>query len=382
MKILVISSWYPTTANPLHGIFVKEQVKALIRGGLDVEVLHANFSSSDFHFNNVLSFSEEEGIPTFRASGFVFPKVNMFFINRWVAKYRTLFEKYIKRKGLPDLIHAHSYLAGYVAMNISEFYNIPFVVTEHLSRLINKSPKNRHHFLIQKTYDRAAKVIAVSEILKTKLSAFTNNEIVVIPNFIDLDLFKPRQKAPPEIGKELTFIGVGNLIPRKGFDLLIHAFSHFLKKEKIPGKLIIVGEGAEKRVLEKLIKISGLSERVVLTGSKNQRALVEILHESDVFVCSSHHETFGIVMIEAMAMGLPVVATKCGGSEEIVTEATGLLVSRNSVDALAEGMGSVARNLDHYKKEEIRNHICRNYDSANVVAKIEQLYRSVLEKPA
>ena len=141
--------------------------------------------------------------------------------------------------------------------------------------------------------------------------------------------------------------------PKKGFDILLKAFS-IVYKEKPEVKLILGGDGPERENLQKLAKILNIEEAVTFAGALPRENVRLLMAESACFVLSSHVETFGVVLIEALSQGTPVVATKCGGPESIIVSGDGILVEVADVNALAQAMKEVVENPELYDSGSLR----------------------------
>ena len=175
---------------------------------------------------------------------------------------------------------------------------------------------------------------------------------------------------------KFTFVSVGNLLVGKGFDTLVKAFF----ESKFPSNVVlnIIGEGGEREKLEELIRALHLTDRVKLLGVKSPVEVSSILAHADIFVLASRKETFGIVYVEAMAKGLPVIATKCGGPEEFVNKENGILVPVDNVEELSKAMLLMYKEGQHYCKHAIRKYSYENFSQDVVADKILKVYRDIL----
>lgn len=189
---------------------------------------------------------------------------------------------------------------------------------------------------------RTSKIIAVSASLKENLvntEGIDPEKVVVIHNGIDLDQWcqrQPRRRAQFGVGDgEILIAAVGRLVDWKGHAVLIKAMRE-LVAEKRRVKVVIAGDGPRRSVLEGLVTTHGLGEHVCLLGYIDD--VRPLLAAADIFVLPSLNEPFGTVLLEAMAAGLPIVATNGGGVPEIITERVGLLVPSNDAQALAKGL--------------------------------------------
>jgi glycosyltransferase involved in cell wall biosynthesis len=183
----------------------------------------------------------------------------------------------------------------------------------------------------------ASRTIAVSDDLRRYLIQRFHaqpSRVVTIHNGIVLP---PRDSLPDAVmlaGRDNTVLGVGRLVPEKGFDTLIEAFS----KSSVARRLILLGEGPERGRLETLIARRGLSDRVVLRGYVKDPG--PDFAQAKILAVASRSEAFGNVVVEALAHGLPVVATQCGGPQEILEDGRyGRLVPIDDVNAMTKAIG-------------------------------------------
>ena len=374
MKLLVIPSWYPSTTTSYEGIFIKEQAKALQEAGMDVSILYGDYQYRHLLKKNKRSFQFESKLATFRGSGFFVPKVNNWLIEKWAKAHLPLFEDYLKKYGPPELLHAHSYMAGAIAFQIAKQYHIPYVLTEHLFRFLTGDVRKRHQELVRKVYDGASALIAVSSALQKGMQGYTNTEIELLPNLVDTQYFKAA--ASSEKSAPNTFISVGNLNGSKAYDVLINAFKVFKTQEQGNSILKIIGDGPLKKVLEKQIAKLALTQEVFLLGALSPQGVLEELQKAHCFVSSSRVETFGVAIVEALAVGLPVIATKCGGPEEIIKEGIGQLVPINDEEALAQAMRTMA--LDKYDSKKIRQYVELEFSKKVIANKLIAFYKRVI----
>lgn len=205
-------------------------------------------------------------------------------------------------------MHAHCALwGGYAAKLIAEKYKIPYIISEHSSSYGLGKIKSWEEKYIRSAMENASLITTVSRGFSNTIQEYTNvQNIEVIPNFIDMDFFT----LPPNRieGEKFIFTSIGWLNKNKGFDLLIRAF-HRAFKDQENVYLNIVGRGSERNNLLKIIKELRLENRVNLLGELNRQQIRDILWKSHCLVLASYVETFGIVLIEALATGIPVIAS-------------------------------------------------------------------------
>ncbi|MEM7467572.1 MAG: glycosyltransferase, partial [Pseudomonadota bacterium] len=180
-----------------------------------------------------------------------------------------------------------------------------------------------------------------------------------------------------ENSKAINLLAIGRLVHKKGFDLLIEAVSELAKSFSL--SLNIVGDGQERTTLGNLVKKRNLSDYVRLSGWSDD--VGGLLDNADIFVLPSRDEPFGIVCLEAMARGVPIVATRTQGPREILDERSAVLVDVNSSSALEAGIAkSMSSPQDTYKLADVALNLCReNYTPDVVVGQYAELYTRLIQ---
>ncbi len=264
-------------------------------------------------YSNIESIElDHSGNKTIIRSGPFWPKNNRWGLIKWVKAYVTHIRDYINQYGAPELIHAHTYLGAMVAEELQKDFTIPYIVTEHYTGWMDGSIRKHHRELGAEALNGAKKVLAVSKSLKDAIQPWINQEIEVSPNFIDIEIFKPDASEKSE---DLEILGVGDLIPRKQWDHLIKAYAS-IHQDIRNSKLTIIGEGPLRGELEGLIRILKMESRIHLVGRKSKCEVAHAMQQASLLVHTSHTETFGLIYLEALACGLPVISYDNGGVNE------------------------------------------------------------------
>jgi glycosyltransferase involved in cell wall biosynthesis len=159
-----------------------------------------------------------------------------------------------------------------------------------------------------------------------------------------------------------------------------HTIGAFNKafKNNLKVKLTIIGGGPNKKNLESLIEELNLEDRIKLTGRIERKEIAEYFKKSDAFVLASKRETFGVVFIEAMASGLPVIATRCGGPEHFIKKEQGLIIGKNNIDELAAAMEDIYKNIGSYDNEKISKMTVEQFSPKSVAEQITEVYKNVI----
>jgi glycosyltransferase involved in cell wall biosynthesis len=201
---------------------------------------------------------------------------------------------------------------------------------------------------------RVKKFLICSEYAKNDFERLTGLSAKVIPYGIDFKKFR-RKRADKKIVNELglkgktVLIAVGRLSKQKGFEYLIKALSEVKKKEK-NFKLLLIGDGEEKKSLERLSKKMGLEEEIIFLGKVFHDKLPKYYHVADIFVLPSLYESFGIVFLEAMAAGLPIISTNVAAIPEVVDKKVGILVKPKNVNELAKAILTLVNDVKKRRK--------------------------------
>ncbi|MBE6748167.1 MAG: glycosyltransferase family 4 protein [Ruminococcaceae bacterium] len=375
MFILEVSYGCPCEAYPRNGIFQYDQAKSLKDAGHRIVFLAMDMRS----IRRVRRFGRNEflkdDIPVLEYNIPFGP----IFYNAKSKMEKFLFEKglkrVIKKYGKPDLVHAHFAETARCVVGACKKYNIPYVVTEHGS-LIHKLEENSDLFFqIENVYKNAEKVIAVSSGLADIIKSKFDVDSIVISNIADLSRFQYIQRT---IEKEkFNLLASGNLIKGKGFDVLLKAFKKVSQKNK-DCKLTIMGGGPEEANLKNLAQQLGIQEKVSFFGAYNREQFAEELNKAALFVLASRYETFGIVYIEAMATGLPVIATKCGGPEDFVNSTNGVLVPVDDVETLAKEIEKMMNSENVYDCKEISDSVHHKFSPEVIAKQITKVFEEVV----
>ncbi len=387
MHILLMPSWYSNPLNPTQGSFFRDQALALKKKGIKVGIIAPIQRSITtykkghvFEFNYRIRPVEIDcGIPVIKSYGWGMASLKFINILIWCFQAQRLYKKYVKQYGKPDLIHVHSAIwAGFAAVRLSKKNNIPYVITEHFSKFVTRDIKKWQEPYLKECFSGASEIIAVSSHLAQHLKPYLDgHEIIVIPNLVDLSFFRLPHKSRNE-NQRYTILCVAYLIPRKGIDILIKAFSKaFLGDCSV--YLEIVGDGDQRQYLEDMVYELDGTNQIVFSGLLNKVDVRSAMWKANLFVLPSYAETFGVVLIEAMSTGLKVVSTRCGCTDKFVTSEVGLLVDSGDIDGLACALIESRMNKDLNRKKEklIRQYIEDNFSEKIVSEQLLEVYKGV-----
>ena len=383
MYILIISRGIPSKKYPQWGCFEKDQAEALADLGHKVVVMsidarlersRGKFGLTRQKINGVIYYNKvvlpaEIFIKTVGRD------------NYWkhikFKTYNSLLNKIIKKEGTPDIIYSQFFSNTAFAAFVKDKINIPVVGIEHLARFNNPSLSKFDEKWAAYAFKGCDKLIAVSGSLAKNIENRFGKECVVVHNmygneFDNLTSFPKWDPSQP-----LKFITVGSLIHRKGFDMLIKAFA----KANLPSdkwELRIIGWGEEKENLENLIKECKLEKNIHLLGKMDKKDISEELSKSNVFVLPSRNENFSVAILEGLSMGLPVIATDCGGIRECLNNKNGIIVPVDDCVAMADAIKEIISNYTNFDRECIAEDSKNRFSPKAIASQLIEVFNSVV----
>ncbi|RJG49457.1 glycosyltransferase [Motilimonas pumila] len=332
-KLLVLSSLFPSSVRPMAGLFIKQRMFSVAKQ-LPITVvspvpwfpLQSVIRWWRPHYRPQPQRQEKvEGIEVYYPRFLALPGIGRRFDGFFMA---LACRKWLKRHPQVefDLIDAHfTFPDGLAASYLSQWCGKPFSVTLRGTEVPHLAlwPKK-----LMQAWSRANHIFSVSDSLKQVAIAqgINASKIQVVGNGVDTEIFRPvdKRQARHDLGLLVTdkvLVTVGGLVPRKGFHLVIECLAKLPERVKY----VIVGgasaEGDYRQHLEQLAAKHQVSERVLFVGAKAPAELKHVLSAADVFVLASANEGWANVILEAMACGIPVIASDVGGNAEVVANA-------------------------------------------------------------
>jgi glycosyltransferase involved in cell wall biosynthesis len=385
IHVLVIPSWYPARPGDISGSFFREQALALHWHGCQLGVIYPQLRSLR-HWRGLAGSERgvrrefDQGMPVLRSPGVnPFPLFHGAACRWWVRHGLKLYRLYVAEFGRPDVVHAHASLyGGALARQLWLRDGVPYVLTEHSSMYPRGRVSRVQARIAREAARDARRRFAVSASFGAFLEGYFGADVgswEVMPNIVDAS-FGERPLGEPATEGRFAFLTVGGLNENKGIHLLFEAFARgFADQPSV--SLRIGGHGPERARLERLAVQLGIADRVTFLGALTRQQVAEELARAQALVHPSRYETFGVAIVEALAMGRPVVATRCGGPEGIVTARDGLLVPVDDIEALARAMRELREHIDRYDAAAIRLACLERFGEGAVVAQLRDTYETV-----
>jgi glycosyltransferase involved in cell wall biosynthesis len=381
MNILFVSSWYPTENNPNFGIFIKEHAAAIHSHGTEIKVLAVLTEQSHLFFSiKEHVYVDESGIETFeiriltRFRNLIYHLVPL--QNRIAFYY---YKKLIAASFSPDFVHSNVvFPAGMIGDFISIKLRKPHIITEHWSKIAEILKKPYLSWLTKRTYNNATKILPVSEFLKNNMLSLMpflkGDNFQIIPNVVNSETFTYNEKGNNK--NEIHFCAIATWatkkIPDKKPELFIEALAK--TQEFTEKKIILTMVGGGDRLVE-LIQLCKKHQLITkFTGYQNKAKIATILHNSDFFIHASTIETFGVVIVEALMTGTPVICSNVGALPELINESNGILCE-NTLEKWIDGIKKAL--ITKFNSELVSVHTRNRFSLETIGNQINEVYKKL-----
>jgi glycosyltransferase involved in cell wall biosynthesis len=380
MKVLFVSSWYPTQNNPNYGIFVKEHAKAVQTTSNEIVVLAVLVERSKSILNVLCTdYFDESGIRTIEIRlTSRFRDIIHYFVplQELIAYY--YFKRLISSTFLPDVVHSNVvFPAGVIGSYIARKIDTPFIITEHWSKIAGILKKPILSALVKRTYRHAHRILPVSEYLKKNMQELmpflTDDKFQIVPNVVDDELFTYREKE--QSTTDIRFCAIATWAtknqPDKYPELFIEAISNIQSTLEKKIKLTMIGGGDRVDELKELCR--KLHVDVSFVGYQSKSKIAEILQQSDYMLHASRVETFGVVIVESLMTGTPVLCSNVAALPELINDENGVLCE-NSVESWTNGLVKLLNlSFDNFA---ISSDVKNVFSVQNIGSRIQSVYES------
>ena len=383
MKIWFIASWWPTRVSPRHGNFVEKHARTVGRTH-DLTVLAVQLDET-------LQRAEQE-VSTKRHSDFL--EVVVYYgcrsgsrfskLYRRLRAYSTAIRLAHKAAGRPEVIHGHIIVdGGIVAALLGKYWGLPYFLSEHSTRYVRRIPiPATRMMLVRRACAGASAVLPVSAYLADAMARChkISGHYRVVSNVVDSDTFSSKGRGNPASESSFRLLHVSNFREeQKNISGIIRVIQRLTAE--FPGNyhLTLAGDGEHEEV-RRLIRAHGLGDvEISVSGPHTEAQIASLMSDADGFVFFSHYETQGVVLLEALCVGLPCVGSRVGPVPEIIKHGVnGYLVDPGDEEGLYLSLILLRQSHSCFDRRAIRQRAVGLYGEQAVGTQIEQAYREAL----
>lgn len=399
MNIFWVPSWYPGEDDDLLGIFIQEQAYALSQQFKDINLGISLWGQGQErfllwakdHIKNLMKIQQYKKL----SSPKILQKHENFFelhypVLSWSKKFlggnfkkvlranQLNYKAFEKNVGKVDLIHAQvSHPALLIAQKLSNLYQVPYLMTEHMSpfpfeSILNNQKLKKNY---SQAFEKSSANIGISPSLVNKMEAMGIKNTQYIPEVSNETFFSPAQQQHHR--GYFQFFTLSRMEQQKGIPILLKAIQKVIQKAPLV-VFRIGGDGSQWAKYQAMATELGISAFINWLGKLSPQEARKEFRECDAFVLSSLHETFGVVFSEAIACGKPIIGTRCGGPECIIHEKNGFLVEVEDIDGLSTAMLNMIQYRDNFSSDIIRQDFLNRFSRPVVAKQIKEVYEKII----
>ena len=386
-NILWLASWYPNALSPFDGDFIQRHARA-VASIKNITLLYIKKDEKKTVTPGIKKVIIQTGKLTEIIIYYHPIATGIKLLDKLLSRrkynsiYRKTLKKLIEKKGIPKLVHVH------VALNVSQHalwlkkkYSIPIIISEHWTGYLDEAKPNLDSYnpvykrWLQKIFKEAAAITVVSKVLGDAIQNRFKINCKVIPNVVDTNIFYPDKKQVLSVTK---FIHVSLLNYQKNPQDIIEAF-RIVKKSGYNFQLTIYGP--DNIELKQLVNDKNLQAEIIFKKEVPQNILAKEMQQSDALILYSRYETFGCVVIEANACGIPVIVSDLPVFREYLKEnVTGIFAKPNDPSTLAEKIIYFITNKNTFSSTEIANYTKSIFSYNSVAQQFSGVYTRILGK--
>ncbi len=392
MKIQVVTPWYPGPYHPYRGVFVENQVKALRANGIDVAVEVPTIFPAPKGEVPPLIWDAADQL-AMKNPDLIFPSIGdatqipcpVPSVSGISGRFTSISNGLkMKRKYIPidvDIEHVHVGLPA--AASVASLSDTPLVITEHSSQVATQCSLPDAADVYRQALDKSSAFICVSNFLQREIAKSLKMEIAeswkVVPNIVNFESF-------PFVKREkfqcLSWIYVGALFDTKGVAELLKVFASYKKQFQPRATLTLIGEGPLETWIEKFSSSRGIYSSVKIVGAQNQKNVQNHFAQADLMVHLSPYETFGLISLEAIASGLPVISLNNGGAEEtwgdLQSSCGRILKLKSGVEEIVEEIHEFSLQTNNLDLRFASESLKKRFSSSVVTSKLIEIYEGIL----
>lgn len=376
MNVLFLTHWYPTSDSPISGIFIREHARAISQYH-KVYIVHIEGIQRTHQPAPPIIRQIDENLHLIKIS-YLKPKI---YKTAWIQRLRLGMEvvnQLIAEDSSPHIIHANVYNTADIAAILSKKYSIPAVLTEHSSSFPRRLIRGVNAITVPFFINQLQMVLPVSKNLIEHMRYYgVRGPFQVIPNTVNCDVFYPAIKKTNHSDGIRRILAVASLVRIKRIDFLLQA-SCILTKWSLPFHLSIIGDGPERQSLEEMVHHLKLGNQISFLGLKTKPEVADYMRHSDILALTSDWENQPVVILEALASGLPVIASRVGGISEILPPEYGRLVEPGNIHSIAEEIAYLINHLQDFSRSAIVQYAREKFSYSSIGKAFSEVYEKVI----
>lgn len=386
MKISIVTHNYPTKKNRSSGIFIQKEARQLAEI-FEINLYLPRVYSTPLnkqYFRNLEPV--DENFPVYSFNYLSLPRRKFPKITQWSLSINLLSSI---QNSSPDLVHLHGLFPSGLCAPILKKHKYPVALTIHGSDWYTNLKQGKLPGIFNEILKNCDLIITVGNQLKRdicKMYPELERSIHYVPHGIDTENFLPpkdKNDVKKHLGwdqSKINLLSVANFYEVKGVHILIKAFNELDNKDNY--HLHIISPHFDKKYKDEALKFiqeNELGRYVTFYNSMPEEEIISYFQAADLFISSSLKEAFGLAIAESAACGTPVIATKSGGPENILTKEIGSLVPPDDVDSLTETMERVSNQLNQFSPQKMHQSIVDRYSISAKQLHMKTLYQSILK---
>ena len=375
--ILHLCSWYPNRILPTNGNFIKKHI-AVIPSCFRKSVLHVKTDpgvTSIEIVENKISDTFLEVIIYVPYTSFSFIKLCSFY-----KGYLKGFKLIKKKQGPISLYHIHvASWIGIWALFSSIFKNKKYIVSEHSSKYLQTKKRNTiSTYFSCLLFNKSAIVLPVSQTLSDGLTSFgvTVSKRKIIGNVVDFNTFSIQSKNVVPLKKQFIHISTGDSKSKNVAGIIEAVYQLSKRRTDFTLKIICDGDITPLHKLARSYQL--LDSHVFFSGTCESEEICSALNDSIALLMFSNYETFGIVVVEALACGIPVIATDIPAMKELISNSTGILVNPKDTIGLVSAMEKTLNQSPYFEPQLLRESVMNKFDCSIIGAKFNDIYTELI----
>lgn len=364
--ILHIAEWFPNSEDPQLGIFIVKHIQVIQKFQKCLTIVIE--ADKDLNQAFIIEKYNHLGLDILKGTYKQYTKWQKI-RNRW-NYWRLLFHIMKKLEISPSAIHVHAPRRSTLLVSyFSKIWNCPYIISEHWHGWLNKS--YRPSIVRKSFFKRANRITAVSKTLAISIQEKTTANVKIVPNIV------PEIKVKEQKVTKKKIIVVADLVDNtKNITGILTAFKTFQIDHK-DWQLDIIGDGPDGYKIKGFV-IDNEIKGVQFLGRLPNDSVLALYEGYDFLISFSNFETFGLTLAEALAAGIPVIATKCGGPEAFINENNGILVNPGDEKALTAAMKAMTRKKDSYTVQSLQRSVAQ-FQAPAVQNAFRNLYSDLVD---